>query len=78
MPVLMASTGSSLDADNAGRIPDINPMMAEITVPMNIFLKERTNSKSPVNCEAMIDTINTNTKPIKPPITAKITASKRN
>jgi hypothetical protein len=74
----MASTGSNLEAEIAGRIPEISPMIAETTVPINILNGDRTNSKSPVNCDANRDTINTSIRPISPPIIAKITASNRN
>jgi len=33
----MASTGSSLDADQEGINPEINPIMAETTMPRTIF-----------------------------------------
>lgn len=78
IPVLIASTGSNLDAEIAGSIPDIKPIAALIAVPTSIFHGESTNSKSPVNCDAKIETINTKNNPIKPPITAKITASNKN
>ncbi len=78
IPVLIASTGSSLDAEIAGKIPETNPIPAEIAVPINIFHGDNTNSKSPVNDEAIIETIKTRNNPIKPPITASITASNKN
>ena len=74
----MASTGSSLEADMAGRIPEIKPIMAAMAVPMNIFQGESTNSKSPVNEDAMSEARNTYSKPISPPMMARITASNRN
>ena len=74
----MASTGSSLDAEIAGIIPEINPIAADIIVPINMFVGESTNSKSPVKLDAIMDAINTRNKPIRPPIIAKITASNKN
>ena len=70
----MASTGSNLEAAIAGIIPEINPITAETMVPINIFHGDKTNSKSPVNCEARIETIPTKHKPIKPASIARITA----
>ena len=42
----MASTGSSLDADIAGIIPEINPITAANPEPNNILAALKTNSKS--------------------------------
>jgi hypothetical protein len=78
IPVLIASTGSSLDAEIAGRIPAISPITAETIVPINILVGDNINSKSPVNCDARIETENTRTNPINPPIIAKIIASNKN
>ena len=46
IPVLIASTGSNLDAAIAGRIPDINPIIAANPVPKTILPILKTNSKS--------------------------------
>ena len=45
-PVRMASTGSKLAAEIAGKIPDSNPIKAARLVPNRIFPNPRTNSKS--------------------------------
>ena len=62
----------------AGIIPEINPIIVESTNPKIILPADKTNSKSPVKFDATIATIHTNTNPINPPITAKITASNKN
>ena len=49
IPVLIASTGSSRDAEIAGTIPEIKPITAETAVPINMFQGDSTNLKSPVN-----------------------------
>ena len=38
MPLLMASTGSNLEAEIAGKIPETTPIMAAKPVPINTFL----------------------------------------
>lgn len=77
IPVLIASTGSSFEAEIAGRIPDIKPINPASSVPKRIFPIPKTNSKSKtfVNTTAIIQTKN---KPIIPPITDSITASNKN
>jgi hypothetical protein len=77
IPVLIASTGSSFEAEIAGRIPDIKPIMAANKVPNRTFPILRTKSKSNtlVNTNAIIQTKN---KPIIPPITDNIMASNKN
>lgn len=77
IPVLMASTGSSLEAAIAGRIPEISPIIAAKPVPKRIFPSPNTNSKSNafVKIKAIIQTIN---KPIIPPSTESIIASNKN
>ena len=73
----MASTGSNLEAEMAGKIPDINPITAANPVPKSMFPIPKTNSKS--NTLVKIIEINqTKISPIKPPITDKITASNKN
>ena len=42
----MASTGSSFDADNAGTIPEIIPIIAETLNPRTIFSKVKSIEKS--------------------------------
>jgi len=42
----MASTGSSLEADSAGTIPDTIPMIAETDKPKRIFSTVRVMAKS--------------------------------
>lgn len=61
IPVRIASTGSSLAAEIAGMIPEINPIMAETKVPINMLKGDNTNSKSPVNWDAISATIQTKT-----------------
>ena len=77
IPVRIASTGSSLEAVIAGRIPDINPINAASPVPKKIFAILRTNSNSNtlVKTKAIAQT---NNKPIIPPITERIMASNKN
>ena len=74
----MASTGSNLEAETAGSIPEINPIAAETPVPITMFFTESINSKSPAIEEAIRETKNTKTSPITPPIRARITASNKN
>jgi len=52
IPVLIASTGSSLEADIAGITPEIRPISVESEKPKNIFQKDRTKLKEPVKLEA--------------------------
>ena len=77
IPVLIASTGSSLDAAIAGRIPEIKPINAANPVPRRMLPIPRTNSKSKalVKIKAIIQT---KIKPIIPPIKQSIIASNRN
>ena len=42
----MASTGSSFDADNAGTIPEIIPIIADILKPKAIFWRVKSIEKS--------------------------------
>ena len=77
IPVLIASTGSNLDAEIAGKIPEINPINAANPVPKRTFPKPNTNSKSRTLVK-IIEIIQTRNSPINPPITDKITASNRN
>lgn len=74
----MASTGSNLEAEIAGNIPEIKPIAAEITVPMTIFPIDNTKLNSPVIEDANSETRYTKTRPINPPMIARITASNRN
>lgn len=77
MPLLMASTGSNLEAEIAGIIPEINPIKAANPEPNNIFAALKTNSKS--NAEERIKAIiQTKNIPTIPPIRDKITASNKN
>ena len=80
--VSKASSINQIETDKSNvfciSIPAIRPIIAEIAVPINILHRERTNSKSPVNCEANTETINTKIKPINPPIKESITASNKN
>ena len=73
----MASTGSNLDAEMAGNIPEINPINAANPVPKRTFPRLRTKSNSKTLVK-IIEIIQTKNSPINPPITDKITASNRN
>ena len=73
----MASTGSKLDAEIAGKIPEIKPINAAKPVPKQTLKKLNTNSNSRA-CVSTIDINQTKKTPISPPITQRITASKRN
>ena len=73
----MASTGSSLEAEIAGKIPAINPIMIASPEPSIILLKLNTNSKSR-SFVSVIAIIQTRKIPINPPIKHKITASNKN
>ena len=73
----MASTGSNLEAEIAGKIPEINPISIDKLEPNRILNELKTNSKS--NTFVKIKAINqTKTIPINPPNMAKITASNKN
>ena len=77
MPLLMASTGSNLEAVIAGIIPEINPINAANPEPNNILEALNTNSKSSA-LESTIAIIQTKNIPTNPPIKDKITASNKN
>ena len=64
----MASTGSNLEAEIAGKIPDIKPITAANPVPNKIFPIPNTNSKSRT-LDKIIEINQTKIRPIKPPIT---------
>lgn len=74
----IASTGSNLDADKAGNIPETNPIVLAINMPMdilngdNIKVKLGTKAFNPINPKKTIII------PINPPNTDKITASNKN
>lgn len=73
----MASTGSNLEAEMAGKIPEIKPMIIDKLEPNKILKELKTNSKS--NTFVKTKAINqTKTIPINPPNMAKITASNKN
>ena len=64
---LIATTGSSLDAENAGINPDIIPISPETNIPNPIFEKVRENVMSII--EFAINTSRyTNVKPANPPM----------
>ncbi len=73
----MASTGSNLEAEIAGKIPEINPIVAAKLVPKIIFPTPNTNSKSSIFV-SITDIIHTKSNPIALPKTQRITASNRN
>lgn len=77
MPLLIASTGSNLEAEIAGIIPEINPINAAKPEPNNIFAALKTNSKSRA-AESPKAIIQTKNIPTIPPIKDKITASNKN
>ena len=77
IPLLIASTGSKLEAEIAGKIPEIKPISAAKPVPKQTLKKLKTNSNSRA-CVRTIDIIQTKNTPINPPIIHKIIASKRN
>ena len=73
----MASTGSSLEAEMAGKIPAISPIIMANPEPSIILLKLNTNSKSS-SFVKVIAIIQIRKIPINPPIKHKITASNKN
>ena len=73
----MASTGSNLEAEIAGKIPEIKPIIIDKLEPKIIFEVLKTNSKSKALVK-IIAIIQTNKIPINPPNIAKITASNKN
>ena len=77
IPVLIASTGSNLEAVMAGKIPEISPIIAAKLVPSNTLLILNTNSKS-IALVNTTDIIQTKSSPTAPPITERITASNKN
>ncbi len=78
IPVLMASTGSSREAEIAGIAPDINPIKDESPNPKKIFPKDKTNEKSSSVALTTIEINQTKITPIKPPNNDKIIASNKN
>ena len=77
IPLRMASTGSNLDAEMAGRIPEIRPITAANDVPRRILPSPRTNSNSSALVKTMVMS-HTKNRPITPPITQRITDSNKN
>ena len=73
----MASTGSNLEAEIAGKIPEIKPINAANPVPSKIFPIPKKKSKSKALVKTM-DISQTKNKPIIPPITESIIASNKN
>ena len=73
----MASTGSNLDAEIAGKIPEIKPITIDKLEPKIILEVLKTNSKSKALVK-IIAIIQTNKIPINPPNIAKIPASHKN
>ena len=77
MPLLIASTGSNLEAEIAGIIPEINPIKAANPEPINILEALNTNSKS--KADDKTKAINqTKNIPTSHPINERITASNKN
>ena len=68
----MASTGSSLDADIAGTIPDTIPMTTKTLNPKAIFLK--LDLRKIRICYQRVS--NTNINPKAPPMTEKHNSNK--
>ena len=77
IPLLIASTGSSLEAVMAGKIPESNPINAARLVPKIMFPVLKTNSKS-INLVRIMAIIHTKKNPINPPIMQRIIASNKN
>lgn len=77
IPLLIASTGSNLDAEMAGKIPEISPINAASEHPKIMFLKLKINSKSN-NEEAPSAISQTKNSPTIPPKRDKIIASNKN
>ena len=77
IPERIASTGSNLEAEIAGKIPEIKPITIDKLEPKIIFEVLKTNSKSKALVKIMA-IIQTNKIPINPPNMAKITASNKN
>lgn len=77
IPVRIASTGSNLEAEIAGKIPEIKPIKTDKPEPNNILNALSTNSKSKALVKIMA-IIQTKTIPNNPPNMAKITASNKN
>ena len=77
IPVRIASTGSNFEAEIAGNIPEIKPIIAANPVPRSTFPIPNTKSKSKALVK-IIEIIQTKISPIKPPITERITASNKN
>ena len=73
----MASTGSNLEAEIAGKIPEINPISIDKLEPNKILKELNTNSKSNTFVKTKASN-QTKTIPINPPNMAKITASNKN
>ena len=72
---LIATTGSSRAAIQAGTIPDITPIIVAVIIPLSIFEYVKTNFKDP---KSMKESSQTNNIPTIPPITLKNTASNKN
>ena len=73
----MASTGSSFEAEMAGKIPENKPITAAKPVPKQMLKKLNTNSKSS-KLDSTTAIIQTSSIPINPPMTQSIIASNKN
>ena len=78
IPVLIASTGSNLEAIIAGAIPAIRPIAALTLVPRIIFEEDKIKVKSSVATFAINVPSQTNRSPKSPPKSAKIMDSNKN
>lgn len=74
----MASTGSNLEADKAGRIPEMNPILLAIKSPIKILNVDRMKVKLGTTIFNPTNPTKTITMPINPPNRDKITASNKN
>ena len=77
-PVLIASTGLSLAADDAGIIPESKPTTNEIPKPIATFLNDSTKLNPSLLLGIIKVSNHTKNNPKSPPIIAKSTASNKN
>ena len=77
IPVLIASTGSSLDAEIAGKIPEIKPVTIETVAPNAMLNTLKTKLKSSKSVKSMANS-QTEMIPITPPMTDKMIDSNKN
>ncbi len=78
IPVLIASTGSSLAAIIAGMIPARRPIMALTLVPRITFEEDNIKVKSSTKIFAITVAIQTKSSPNRPPNKASMIDSNKN